>query len=323
VPYDRDQLSERRDASRERSRRLRLAAATVLLLSVAGVAIAVLVARDEAVSPPSATAGTTAGDRGPADGASPRPGDWRSPLSTPEQEAAAVERLVKIGKPVYCGGGRKGRYVALTFDDGPGAYTHFALRKLKKWKARATFFVMGNRVNEPQWKRWAQRETELAALANHSWSHPYLPGLDLASVRRELADTTEVVESSTGAEVRVFRPPYGARNPAIDALASELGMAQVIWDVDSLDSQGANYAGIARNVIAGLKPGAIILMHENRGQTIRALPMILPQLRRKGLTAVTVPELLALDPPSNAQLDAGPDGCGRLRGNGGPAMASG
>ena len=321
MAYDPDELAARRSASRSRNTRLRLTLVVVLLLAVA--AVVVVIASSGGSGPQTATAGVSGRDH-PQGKPSPVRGhrgsaqaDWTRPLSTPEQEAAAVARLVKIGKPVYCGGGRKGRYVALTFDDGPGAYTHFAIRKLKQWKARATFFVVGVRLKEPPWRMWAKRETELAATANHSWTHPYLPGLDLASARREIADTKVFAEEVTGTKVQVFRPPYGARNESIDRIAADLGMAEIIWDIDSADSAGANYAGIARNVIAGLKPGAIILMHENRGQTIRALPMILPQLKKKHMTAVTVPELLALDPPSDAQLKAGPNGCGALRGRGG------
>lgn len=321
MTYDREELEARRDASRSRALRLRLTALTVLLLAAAGVAIAASAGgRDE---PRQAAPGSSREAPSGKTASAGTSDDWRKPLTTPAQEAAAIARLTRIGLPVYCGGGRNGRYVALTFDDGPGPYTHFAIRKLTRWKARSTFFLVGNRLEDPEWKDWARRETRLAALANHSWSHPYLPGLDLASARREVADTKAIVEEVTGARVQVFRPPYGARNASIDSISSELGMAEIIWDIDSLDSQGANYAGIARNVINGLKPGAIILMHENRGQTIRALPMILPQLRRRRLTAVTVPELLALDPPTEAQLRAGPDGCGRLRGNGGPATRDG
>lgn len=319
MPYDPDELDARRSASRSRNTRLRLTLVVVLLLAVAAVVIAVAISGGDGPSTAAAGAGgptkPSAGSRPVAGGQSAAAGDWRRPLSTPEQEAAAVARLARIGKPVYCGGGRKGRYVALTFDDGPGAYTHFAMKRLTQWKARATFFVVGVRLKEPSWREWAKRETELAAPANHSWTHPYLPGMDLASARREIADTKAFAEEVTGTKVQVFRPPYGARNGSIDRIVADLGMAEIIWDVDSADSAGANYAGIARNVIAGLKPGAIILMHENRGQTIRALPMILPQLKKRRLTAVTVPELLALDPPSKAQLDAGPNGCSALRGS--------
>ena len=87
-------------------------------------------------------------------------------------------------------------------------------------------------------------------------------------------------------------------------------MLEVLWNVDSGDSLGANYAGIDRDVLAGLHPGSIILMHENRGQTIRALLTIFAALARDHLRAVTVPELVTEDPPSLAQVRAGGRGCG-------------
>jgi hypothetical protein len=80
--------------------------------------------------------------------------------------------------------------------------------------------------------------------------------------------------------------------------------------VDSADSLGANYAGIERNVIGGLRPGAIILMHENRGQTIRAMPAIFAAIRRRHLRTVSVPRLLTDDPPGEAQARIGGAGCG-------------
>ena len=88
-------------------------------------------------------------------------------------------------------------------------------------------------------------------------------------------------------------------------------MIDVIWSVDSLDSAGANKRGIARAVVDNLHPGAIVLMHENRGQTIQALHKILPAVRRKHLEAVPVSELLARDPPTREQLDRGRAGCPR------------
>jgi peptidoglycan/xylan/chitin deacetylase (PgdA/CDA1 family) len=117
--------------------------------------------------------------------------------------------------------------------------------------------------------------------------------------------------------VFLFRPPYGARNGTIDAIASRHRLLEILWSVDSQDSLGANYAGIERNVIAGLRPGAIILMHENRGQTIRALPTIFAALRRRQMRAVSVPELLATDPPSERQLHEVGGGCRTTVGLGG------
>ncbi len=325
--HERVRLHERRAARRAELRRRRLIAAGSLLAVVALVAGIVTIGTGSADKQQSATAASaktpqTGSPNAASEATVETAGSqqaqpaWTKPLATEAQQAAAVARVVKSGKPVYCAGGRHGRYVALTFDDGPGVYTHFAMKKLKKWQVRATFFLIGKLLNEPQWRTWAKRETYLAATGDHSWTHPYLPGLGINEVQTQLADTKQKAEAVTGVKVRVFRPPYGARTDAIDAVASKLGMAQIIWDVDSRDSLGANWAGIAANVKAGLKPGAIILLHENRGQTIRALPYILPELKRKHLTAVTVPELLALDPPTDAQLAAGPNGCASLRGSG-------
>src|SRR5947208_11097315 len=90
-------------------------------------------------------------------------------------------------------------------------------------------------------------------------------------------------------------------------------MLEILWSTDSADSLGAEWDGIIRNVEAGLHPGSIILMHENRGQTIRALTTLLPELHRRHMRSVTLPELMAEDPPSKAQLERGPAGCSAPR----------
>ena len=108
----------------------------------------------------------------------------------------------------------------------------------------------------------------------------------------------------------LFRPPYGAHDRVVDRIAMRHGLLEILWTVDSQDSLGADYAQIARNVIAGMKPGAIILLHENHGQTIRAMLAIFAALQRRHLHAVSVPQLLHDDPPSPARVRAGWSGCG-------------
>jgi len=233
------------------------------------------------------------------------------PSASAGDQAAAVRRLLPQGLPVYCGG-TQGRYVAFTFDDGPGPYTHLALRKLRAHRERATFFLVGKEL-ATQPASLVRQETQVGTVGDHTWTHPVLPALSPGRVREELATTRTAVARESGTPVTLFRPPYGARTTAIDHQARQLGMLEIIWDVDSRDSEGANYAGIASNVTRGLVPGSIILMHENRGQTIRALLTILPEVRRQHLRAVSVPELLALDPPSERQLREGPRGCAALR----------
>jgi peptidoglycan/xylan/chitin deacetylase (PgdA/CDA1 family) len=119
-----------------------------------------------------------------------------------------------------------------------------------------------------------------------------------------------MIRAQSGEQVDLWRPPYGAYDPTVQQIARRLGLLEILWSTDSGDSLGANWSGIIRNVEAGLRPGAIILFHENRGQTIRALTTLLPYLHRHHLRSVSLPELFAADPPSLAQLRRGLDGCG-------------
>ena len=78
-------------------------------------------------------------------------------------------------------------------------------------------------------------------------------------------------------------------------------MLVVMWSVDSADYTRPGRGAIVRNVLAGARPGAIVLMHDGGGprdQTVAALPTIIRRLRRRGFRLVTVPELLLRGPES-------------------------
>jgi peptidoglycan/xylan/chitin deacetylase (PgdA/CDA1 family) len=220
---------------------------------------------------------------------------------------AEIRRLVALGLPVYCGGPR-GNEVAFTFDDGPGVYTYLALKKLRQAHERATFFVVGRSMNN--FPGYLPRELKVAAIGDHTYTHPDLAALDPADVTMQLERTAQMIRAQSGQPVYIWRPPYEATNPSVVQIAQRLGLLEILWSVDSQDSLGANYAHIIKFVEAGLRPGAIVEMHENRGQTIRALTTLLPYLRRRHLRSVSVPQLLASDPPTLAQLRRGWSGCG-------------
>ncbi len=223
----------------------------------------------------------------------------------------AMRRLIALGLPIYCAG-RRGREVALTFDDGPGPYTRLAIAKLRKHHVHATFFVVGRNIDLVPGA--TRQERALGAVGDHTWTHPLLTGLAPGEAESEIVRTQAALERSTGAPIVLFRPPYGGRDATIDGIARAHGLLEILWTVDSADSLGANYAQIERNVISGLRPGAIILMHENHGQTIRAMLAIFAALQRRHLKPVSVPQLLTDDPPSIAQVRAGGAGCGLAAG---------
>ncbi len=118
----------------------------------------------------------------------------------------------------------------------------------------------------------------------------------------EIGRTRRVASSDAGEPVFLFRPPLGQHDQAVDAYLRSQGMIDVLWSLDSEDSQGANAFQIYRNVRDHLSAGDIVLLHENRGTTQAALPRILELIRKRGLQTVTVPQLLTMDPPSNEQL---------------------
>jgi peptidoglycan/xylan/chitin deacetylase (PgdA/CDA1 family) len=269
---------------------------SMTLLSAASCAALALAGCGGSAAPPAHTAAAAAPSA-------------RSDMPTVAQGRAAARRFAAGRRPLFCGGRGK-PWVALTFDDGPGPYTPHVIALLRKYRVPATFFVVGR--NTAPYRRELIRERSYnAPIGNHSWSHPLLTSMSGAEQLQQLASTKRAIEQRTGQTVRLLRPPYGAHDAATDRIARRLGMAIILWNVDSRDALGASSKQIARRVKAGLRPGSIILLHENRGQTVRALHYtILPALRRSGMKPVTVPEMLAGNPPTRTQLARGPRGCG-------------
>jgi peptidoglycan/xylan/chitin deacetylase (PgdA/CDA1 family) len=220
---------------------------------------------------------------------------------------AEINRLAALNLPVYCGGPH-GNEVAFTFDDGPGVLTHLAVRKLRQAKERATFFVVGRSIHN--FPGYLGRELKVAAIGDHTYTHPDLIGLPPTQVRFQLERTAQKIRAESGKRVNLWRPPYEAADAAVRRVAQQLGMLEILWSVDSRDWFGASWDQIVKIVETGLRPGAIVLFHENHGQTIRALTTLLPYLRRHHLRSVSLPQLFASDPPSVTQLRRGSGGCG-------------
>lgn len=242
--------------------------------------------------------------------ASPAEASPAEALPSRAEQEAAVARFSKLGRPIYCGGRQK-PWVAFTFDDGPGPYTERVLALLNSQHVRRTFFINGKNVASYK-SALAHEAKTRSAVGNHTWSHTLLTSLSAGEQKQEILSSSRAIERVTDRPALLMRPPYGARDAATDRIVRRHGMLTILWDIDSEDALGANYKKIARNVKRGLRPGSIILLHENRGQTLRALKYtILPALKKSNVTPVTVPEMLAGNPPGEAQLKRGRDGCAR------------
>jgi len=187
-------------------------------------------------------------------------------------------------------------YVALTFDDGPHAtLTPRLLDILKKEGVKATFFILGQNVAEyPDIARRIVAEGH--EIANHSWSHPVLAKMSDAAVESQLRRTSDIVRKTTGVEMPLMRPPYGAMSVRQRAWAKEkLGLKCILWSVDPLDWKVRNAASVRAKLVSGAHPGAILLVHDIHATTVNAMPATIADLKEKGYRFATVSDLIEME----------------------------
>jgi peptidoglycan-N-acetylglucosamine deacetylase len=125
--------------------------------------------------------------------------------------------------------------LALTFDDGPSVtWTPRLLDTLATHHVHATFFLLGERAQlAPDLVRRIGSAGHL--IGNHSWSHPNLARSSSARIRAELTRTQDVLAQIVGAPIGFFRPPFGARRPAVFRIARQLGLQPVLWNAMTSD----------------------------------------------------------------------------------------
>ncbi|MEV2274993.1 polysaccharide deacetylase family protein [Nocardiopsis sp. NPDC049922] len=198
------------------------------------------------------------------------------------------------------------RCVALTYDDGPGGRTPELLDTLAEYDARATFFVTGVPVMEqPRIVRRAYAEGH--EIANHTLSHPDLSALGQGAARDELETVQAQVYRETGYTMDLMRPPYGATDDGVASLTEEMGLAQILWSVDTNDWKDRNSSVVTRRALGGASDGAIILMHDIHDTTVEASHQIIRELDARGYTMVTVSQLLGTTTPGSAYHDGHPE----------------
>ncbi|MGE0600928.1 MAG: flippase-like domain-containing protein [Dehalococcoidia bacterium] len=192
--------------------------------------------------------------------------------------------------------------MALTFDDGPSPETTpRVLEALRAANAKATFFVLGKHAERhPELVRRISEEGH--EVASHGWTHNLLVFASPATVRRELENTSRLIEGCGVPAPRLFRAPHGFRRPLLAREIGKLGMRVVGWSKGVFDTALPGPDVIAARSAEAMRPGAILLLHDgdgngsgDRSQTADALPAILKTAKDRGLRTVTVSELAAYD----------------------------
>jgi len=200
-------------------------------------------------------------------------------------------------------------WVALTFDDGPdGRWTPKILDILKKEKVNATFFVIGQNMQErPDIVAREVREGNM--VGNHTWTHPNIAATPLAQTDLEINTTQRLFEVVTGKSMRFFRPPYfGDAEPSTPAEVDPLVVAQKLGylivglriDPDDWKKPPPEYIvqrTLDRLADTGPTAGQVVLLHDaggDRSRTVAALPTLIDALKARGYTFVTVDKLAGM-----------------------------
>lgn len=192
-------------------------------------------------------------------------------------------------------GSSRGRYVALTFDDGPVASnTTRLLDMLKRRNIKATFYVLGERVqrNKALTRRMVAEGHEVG---NHTWTHGKLTGMSNSKIRWELDKTRDAIVAATGVKPRTMRPPYGAlRTSQREWIFREYGYPTILWDVDPEDWKKPGTSVIRNRILSKTKNGSIILLHDLHKSSVDAVPTTVDSLLRQGYKFVTVSQLISM-----------------------------
>lgn len=181
--------------------------------------------------------------------------------------------------------------IALTFDDGPmPGHTERLLEVLKEKKVSATFFLIGNRVDDfPALARRIVEEGHEAG--NHTYYHPNLTWLAQEEMLAEVLATSWTIERHTGFRPLFARAPGGQVNERVRTAFLEAGLVNTLWSVNPGDLSGAGRDKIVQDFARRLAPGAIVLLHEYPQATKEALGRMIDLARARGYRFVTLSEL--------------------------------
>lgn len=199
-----------------------------------------------------------------------------------------------------------GKFIAITFDDGPHPEnTPRLLSILRERNIKATFFVVGNSVDAyPNVLRNTIAEGH--EIGNHSQTHRLLSKLDDTQLRWELGSCRDAVRRAAGYDMQLMRPPYGGiQQRQRELVHAEFGYPSILWSVDPLDWKRPGSSVVASRIIRATQPGGIILAHDIHAPTVAAMPSTLDELLYRGFQFVTVSQLLAMNAPQ-AQLQSAP-----------------
>ncbi|MDR2436792.1 MAG: polysaccharide deacetylase family protein [Endomicrobium sp.] len=203
-------------------------------------------------------------------------------------------------KTFYADGSPNVKKVALTFDDGPGKATARILEILKEKNVKATFFMLGGRV---------ENDTETAKkvvlmgheIGNHTYGHinfyVYKNNDKKSKMEKEILHAKKVIKDKLGIDTKLMRFPYGYSKPDGLEVAQKLGYHVINWSF-GIDWQNLSAEEMHQKYKQAIRNGTIFLMHDlpKNEKVLSFLEEFIDEIRSQGYEIVTVSELLNLEP---------------------------
>jgi len=190
----------------------------------------------------------------------------------------------------------------LTFDDGPSPdWTPRILDALKEADIKATFFMIGHHVKKyPEIARRVVEEGH--TIGNHGYAHTTILYYKPAEIEEEIKYTESVIKDVTGMVTKYFRPPKAWLRKKIKDTIKDMGYEVVLWSLNSKDWVMFNHRSMVKYISKKIRNGDIILFHDSgsvfareggvRRQTVKAIPYLAEELRKKGYEFVSIEELI-------------------------------
>jgi peptidoglycan/xylan/chitin deacetylase (PgdA/CDA1 family) len=190
--------------------------------------------------------------------------------------------------------------VALTFDDGPSPYTDRLLQVLKDNDAKATFFLIGNKVaaNPTGAKRIVEAGMEVG---NHTWEHPNMTTIPTQDIAAQFSRASDAIEAATGQRPTLVRTAGGLINDNVLAEAKRQGLADINWDVIPFDwANDSNTAATRYMLMTQIKPNSVVLFHDTYSSTVDLVYQFIPVLKANGYRLVTISQMLGRREPGTS-----------------------
>ena len=185
------------------------------------------------------------------------------------------------------------RVVWLTIDDGPSDDTVAMLDLLDRHRAKATFFMVGERAQAQPAVVQAIRDRG-HGIGNHSASHPDTRFWRLGprAMEEQIGRNQSILTAITGETPRWFRSVVGMTNPFVGLSLKKHGLARVAWSARGFDGVDCEPGKVLARITRDITPGAIVLLHEGatHGHNVAILAQLLAWLQAQGYRTVVPDE---------------------------------